>query len=160
MEIKEADSKDAPKIVDLWLEFMKEHDDIVLNKNPKLKKFTIKDKEMKRVYKKFLGANIRSKSGTAFIAKENNAIAGYTLVLLKDEIPIFKNKKIGYISDLYVKKGFRKQGISSKLKDKAVQWLTKKDVKFISLSVYSANNAAHSIYKKWGFIDYKIEMRK
>ncbi|MBW2976781.1 GNAT family N-acetyltransferase [Candidatus Woesearchaeota archaeon] len=160
MAIKEAELSDIPKIVDLWIEFMKEHDNIIFNENPGLKEFEIKDKNIDKSYWEFLKFHIESPDGAVFIAKENKEIAGYTLIFIKDEIPIYKNKKIGYISDLFVKKDFRSRALSSKLRDESIKWFEGKGIEFIALSMYPSNKLAHSIYKGWGFIDYKMEMRK
>ena len=82
------------------------------------------------------------------------------MVFIKDNIPIFELKELGYFSDLYVKKQFRKLGISSKLRDEAIKWFKKKKMKYISIALYPDNKFAHSVYKKWGFMDYHIEMRR
>lgn len=160
MIIKKATLGDVPKIVDLWIEFMEEHDYIIISENSNLRGYEIKDKEMKKTQRKFLKSHIKSTKGDVFIAEENGGVVGYTLIFIKDEIPIYKNKKIGYISDLYVKKGFRNRGISSKFKDKSMEWFKKRGVRFIAVPVYPANKLAHSVYKNWGFLDYKLEMRK
>jgi len=160
MIIKEATLDDIPRIVDLWIEFMKEHDNLIINENPKLKEFEVKDKNMGESYKEFLKSHIESPDGIVFIVQENEEIVGYALLFIKDEIPIYQNKKIGYASDLYVKKNFRNKGISSKLRDKALEWFKEKGMKFVAAPLHSDNKFAHSVYKKWGFFDYKIEMRK
>lgn len=160
MIIKKANSEDIPKIVDLWLEFMKEHDKIIINENSLLKEYEIKDENMGDSYSEFLKTHIESEEGVVFTAEENGEIIGYALIFIKDEIPIYKNKKIGIISDLYVKKDFRNHGISSKLKDKSIGWFKEKGIKFISAPLYPDNKFTHSLTKKWGFIDYKVEMRK
>ena len=160
MIIKEANSEQISKIIDLWIEFMKEHDEIIINENSELKEFEIKDENMGDAYSKFLKSHIESEDGVVFIAEENGEIVGYTLIFIKDEIPIYKNKKIGYISDLYVKKDFRNKGISSRLMDKSMEWFKEKKIKFISAPLYSDNKFAHSLCKKWGFVDYKVEVRK
>lgn len=160
MIIKEANLSDVPRIVDLWIEFMKEHDNIIINENPKLKEFEIKDNNMGGSYKEFLNSHIESKDGAVFIAENNGEIVGYALIFIKDEIPIYKNKKIGCASDLYVKKNFRNKGVSSKLRDKSIEWFKEKGIKFLSAPMYPDNKFVHSLFKKWGFFDYKIEMRK
>lgn len=160
MIIKVANSEHIPKIVDLWIEFMKEHDEIIINENSELKEFEIKDKNIGDAYSKFLKSNIESENCAIFIAEENGDIVGYTLIFIKDEIPIYKNKKIGVISDLYVKKDFRGRGISSKLMESSMEWFKEKGIKFISAPLYPTNKFAHSLTKKWGFVDYKVEVRK
>ena len=74
--------------------------------------------------------------------------------------PTYKNKKIGIISDLYIKKNFRNRRISSKLKDRFIEWFKEKGIRFIAAPLYPDNKFAHSLTKKWGFVDYKLEVRK
>lgn len=160
MIIKKADSNRVNEIVDLWLEFMDEHDKIIINDNPVLKNYESKDKNMGESYKEFLKSYIESDKGIVYLAEENEEIIGYTLIFIKNEIPIYENKKVGYISDLYVKKDFRKKGISTQLKDRSLEWFKDKGIKIIAVPMYPDNKHAHSLYKKWGFIDYKFELRK
>ncbi|MEK6972518.1 MAG: GNAT family N-acetyltransferase [archaeon] len=158
--IKEADISYVPKIVDLWVEFMAEHDKIIIDADPKLKDFEIKEKGMGPIYEKFLRLNFESKKGTVFIAEADKALVGYILVFIKDEIPIYENKKVGYVSDLYVKEQFRHKGISSELMNKAIGWFKQKKLKVAAIPLYAANKHAYSIYKKYGFMDYRLEMRR
>ncbi|MFH2106759.1 MAG: GNAT family N-acetyltransferase [Candidatus Micrarchaeota archaeon] len=160
--IREASFEDLPQIVMLWSEFMKEHDQIVISADPKLKEFVAKDEKgmIEGKYFSYVEKTMKAGDGTVFIAEESGKLVGYILTLINDEIPIFKTKKLGYISDLYVTNRFRKKGISSKLRDCAIEWFKKKGINVISIRVYPANRSAHSIYKKWGFFDYHVEMRR
>ena len=158
--ISKATAKDIPFIVEIWEEFMQEHDEILVKENPKLESYLTKNKDAPKNYKKFVQKHIKSKNGVVYMAEVDGTTVGYTLMFVKDEIPIFKIKKIGFGSDLYVKKGFRGMNVSSKLSAQSIKWLKKKGIKCVSLTLYNDNKLAHSIYKKWGFFDYKIEMRK
>lgn len=160
MLIKEANLENVSKIVDSWIEFIEEHDKIVISENPELEEYEKKISNMGDNYKEFLESHIKSEKGVVFIAEEDGEIVGFTLIYIKDEIPIFENKKVGFISDLYVKKEFRNRKISSKLRDKSLEWFKDKGLKFVSLAMHPDNKFAHSVYKKWGFFDYKVEMRK
>ncbi len=152
--------KDVGKITALWLDFMKEHDEIVLAENPSLKNFIKKDSNISKGYKEFLAKLVRSKNSTALIATDNKEIIGYLLIEIGKEIPIYKHKKIGHIYDLYVIPKYRAQKVSSKLKKEAFKWLKEKKIKFASIPLFTDNKKARSIYKKWGFTEYKLEMRK
>jgi len=158
--IREANLKDVPQIVELWIKFMGEHDEIVIHGNPEFKEHVAKDTSVGESYRIFLQSHIESTEGVVFMAMKESAIIGYILIFIKDEIPIYKNKRLGYIGDLYIKKDFRSQGLSSKLKDKSLEWFKKKEVKFIAVPVSPSNKQAYSVYKKWGFLDYTIEMRR
>lgn len=159
MMIKKANLNNIKEIVRLWLDFMSEHDQVTQKNDPRLKKFEEKRKDMEKKYETFIKAYIESKNGVVFLVMKNHSVAGYILVFIKDEIPIYKCKQIGYISDLYVKNGFRNQGLSTKLKNQAIAWLKKKKITCVAVPLYPANKVAHSIYEKWGFFDYKVEMR-
>ena len=158
--IRKAGLKDIPIIVKLWKEFLKYHDELLMKRNPKLNPYLVKKKTATNSFRKFIKRNIRSKNAVLYIAEVGEKPAGYCLVYIKNNIPIFKLEKIGHISDLFVKQEYRKQGISSKFKNEAIKWLKKKRIKHISLQVYKDNDFAHSIYGKWGFDDYHIEMRR
>lgn len=160
MTIREATVKDVPASVRLWEEFVKEHDETMTKNNPKIRPYIVKKKSASRIFEKFARRSIRSKKSVVHVAETNGTPAGYSLIYIKDAIPVFRLEKIGYICDLFVKKEFRNRKISSRLMDEAMRWFKKKGIKQISLAVYKDNEFAHSIYKKWGFIDNQVEMRR
>jgi len=159
MTIVKAKPNNIKEIVQLWLDFMNEHDQIVLKADPQLLGFIAKQKDMAKKYEIYLKTYIKTKNSVIFVATENNTIVGYIRVLIKEEIPIFQCKQMGYISDLYIKEGFRSQGLSTKLKNQALAWLKTKKMTCVAMPMYPANKNAHAIYEKWGFFDYKVEMR-
>lgn len=160
IRIRKATLKDVSLIVDLWKEFMKVHDKIVLQKNKKLVPYNKRLNNAHLIYKKFVAENLTSGKGAVFIAEVDKEVAGYSLIFIKDNIPVFELKRYGYFSDLYVRKEFRRKGISSQLVKRGIKWFKKKGIKHVSIALYSDNEYAHSIYKKWGFFDYHVDMRK
>lgn len=159
MQIREATLKDVPTLLRLWEDFMGYLDGIV-KKNSKLKPYLVKKKGSSGIFGKFIRKNIRSKNSVVYIAEVGGNPAGYSLIYVKDDVPIFRLEKIGYIGDLFVKKEFRGQKISSGFRDEAMRWFKKKGIRHVSLAVYKDNEFAHSIYRKWGFFDYHVEMRR
>lgn len=160
MTIRQAKLKDVGEVVSLWENFMDEHDKIILKKNPRLKAYLVRKKNAAGIFRKFIQKNIKSKNAVVYIAEVDGKSAGYCLVFIKDNIAVFNLKKIGYISDLFVKKDYRGRGISSKFMDAAIRFVKNKKIKHISLVVKKDNKSAYSVYKRWGFLDYHIEMRK
>ncbi len=160
MIIRKANLKDVPEIVNLWKKFMKYPDEILIKNNKKLKPYFTKKKNAANMFRKYAQTNILSKDAVIHVAEIKGKLVGYSLSFIKKNIPIFKMKKIGYISDLFVKKEFRGMGISTRLKNEAIKWFKKRGMKHASIKVYKGNNLAHSIYKKWGFFDFHIELRK
>lgn len=160
MMIREATVKDVPAIVMLWEEFMKEHDKTVIKNNPKIRPYLIKKRSASIIFEKFARKSILSKNSAVHVAEVNGTPVGYSLIRVKGTIPVFRLEKIGYICDLFVEKEFRNRKISSGLMNEAMRWFKKMGIKHVSLAVYKDNEFAHSIYKKWDFIDNQIEMRR
>jgi ribosomal protein S18 acetylase RimI-like enzyme len=57
--------------------------------------------------KQFILKTIRSRNGLVLIAEFDKKIAGYLIIIIKKNIPIFKLTKLAEITDLYIKKEFR-----------------------------------------------------
>lgn len=160
LSIRKASLKDIPTIVNMWKEFMAFYKNTIIKQDPKLKPYLRKKKNIESIFKKFVEKHIHSKNGMVHIAEVDSKPVGYSVTFIKHNFPFFYLKKIGYISEIFVKKKFRGMEISSKLKDKAIKWFREKKIKYISIAVYDDNKLAHSIYKKWGFFDYYTDMRK
>ena len=158
--IRKANIKDVELLVQMWKEFMKLHDAAVIAKNNRIKPHLKLKKDAHERFRKWTIQLIKSKKGLITIAEVDGKPAGYTLSLIKKNIPIFALDELGYISDMYVKKEYQGLGISSKLKDAAVKWFKEKKIKHISLRVYYDNEHARKVYEKWGFFNHSIEMCK
>ena len=125
-----------------------------------LEPFEEKVEDRGDLYKKFISGHISSDDGNVFIAEEDGRFAGYLLAYIEENIPIFKEKEYGYISDLYVVPEFRGKKVSSALKDKAESWFVSKGMNHLVLKMRPQNKKAHDIYRSWGFKDYHLELRK
>ena len=81
--------------------------------------------------------------------KEDNEIRGYLFLKKMD--------KIFFIDALYVIKEYRRKGIATSLIKEAINIAGNNP---IDINVLYANNEAYNLYKKLGFNDFKITMRK
>ncbi len=160
MKIRKAKLSDVPGIVDMWRDFMKEHNCIVTRANPKLKPYTILSRDAREEFRSFAIKKIRSRNGRVVVAEEDGRMVGYALFFIKKGPPVYTKKIFGYISDLFVKRDFRKKGISSLFREEAIKFFRKKGIKHSSIMVSPTNTHARNVYKKWGFQEYHIEMRR
>jgi len=160
VEIRKAKLKDVSELTDMWVEFMKYHDNVVISHNSKIKVWLAKRKDAKTLWKKHITKSIRSKNSVVHVAEDKGKLVAYSLISIKPGIPVFKVEKLGHFNDLYVSKAYQGTGISTKFKDLAITWFKKKEVKHATIRVYHDNKIPHSIYKKWGFVDFNIDMRK
>ena len=94
------------------------------------------------------------------IAEIKNKPVGYSINYIKNNVRVYKLAKLGHMSDLYIKKGYRGKGIAKQFRDLAWSWFKKKGMKYIAIGAHAENKVAQKIYHKWGFFDYHIEMRR
>ncbi|MFA7243919.1 MAG: GNAT family N-acetyltransferase [Patescibacteria group bacterium] len=75
--------------------------------------------------------------------------------------PTIKDHKlVAELSSLYIDEGFRGEGIGSELIEKCIAWAKEKGAERLTLNVAAVNDAALSLYKKYGFNDYYMKLKK
>lgn len=139
---------------------MSEHDKLVIQGEPRNKAQQAQKKNAANLFRNHIAKNLRSNHAAIWLAEDNGEAIGYSFVQIKQNIRLFNIQKLGHFSDLYVRKEYRRQGISTRFKNEGLKWFRKKGVKYASILVNTVNAPAHHIYKNWGFFDYNIEMRK
>lgn len=158
--LKTATKDDIGTILDLWKEFHVYQTDLLLKKEPSFKPHLAKKDNAKEIYKKYVFEKIESGKGKVLLAMVKGKTAGMCFFFIEDTIPVFKMEKIGYLGDLFVRDEFRNMGVSSLLRKEAFKWFRKKGMTHTALKVYKENAHAYSIYLKWGFKDFIMEMRR
>lgn len=86
--------------------------------------------------------------------EEDNTIVGY--IYLK---PLTEGSKIAFINGLFVEEEYRGKGIATKLIDEAIK-IAKENYNYIEINVMYNNEVAYKIYKKLGFNDLSVTLRK
>jgi len=109
----------------------------------------------KERYSKYLERKFSEKSTKLLVATQNGEMVGFMLCLLSPNAPIFKEKTIGVVSDVYVCPEFRKRGVAKKMLKVAIRWFHKNKVTSVQLSVAAANLEARSA---WGQLGFKPHM--
>ncbi len=94
------------------------------------------------------------------IAEDSGSPIGYIRVSAEDAPQYVAPKKIGMVYDLFVDEAHRREGVGEKLFNEALEWLRAKNIKHIELSVDARNADAMAVWKKFGFFEYKVRMRK
>ncbi len=152
MEIRKAGLRDYEQIRDMQTNFLFEEYkrfDKDINKNyPK----TYMPKRIKK--------NLKSKNIVYFVAQDKNKAVGFIGGEIEKAHAFWRFKKVGYLFQLYVIPSYRRKGLGKKLTKAILDWFKKRKIKWIKLHVYSNNPRAHSLYKKLGFKDFMIELKK
>jgi len=135
MEVRLATLDDFEQFLQIKEEFYKEY-----GVSKKTKEFIFSE------FKEYLRYAI-------FIAKEEGKIIGYLCGIIEEN----PYEIYGNMGEAFVKKEYRNKGISTKLKDKFLDFLKNKGINLCRLDV-NPDNPAQDVYKKWGFKIDKYRM--
>jgi len=59
------------------------------------------------------------------VAQEGSMLAGFVELSIRDDIPVLRGKRVGYVEGLYVSPGFRARGVARHLLAAARLWARK-----------------------------------
>ena len=107
-----------------------------------------------------LEKELNDKDGLMLVAEDNGQIVGYFRGSVEKAPDYTSVKKIGIVYDLFVKPQHRNKEIGKKLMEAAMAWFNTKKVKNIELSVDARNADAINFWKKSGFSEYKLRLRR
>lgn len=122
-------------------------------------------REGKGISKQYLRKIIETcikQDGKIFVAEENGDVMGYVCVWIErqPEELISTLTEYAYISDVIVMPPYRGKGIAKTLLEAAEQHATLCGMKTITLNVLTKNDHAIEMYKKIGFKDYEMRLKK
>jgi ribosomal protein S18 acetylase RimI-like enzyme len=111
-------------------------------------------------YACFLGAQLGAADAIVLVAETEAAVVGYIYAAV--EPPSWKElrDRAGYIHDVLVSEGSRKQGIAAALVSAALEWLRTRNVPRVVLGTAATNQAAQRLFQSLGFRPTMIEMTK
>lgn len=113
----------------------------------------------KRKWAKYLEQRFSEISTKLIVAEEEGEIVGFMLCLLSPNVPVFKDRKIGVISDVYVLEERRRKGVAKNMLTRAVKWFEKNKVRSVQLGVAHDNLEARAAWRRIGFEPYVIYKR-
>lgn len=91
--------------------------------------------------------------------KQETKMLGYIRGAVTLRAPIYANRKIGRISEIFVLPEFRGKGLGVSLTNKIKEWFKKKGIFDIELEVASLNHYGIEFWKNQGFYEFKTIMR-
>lgn len=104
----------------------------------------------------------RQCDGQVLVADVDGNIAGYVTILNRVQSDDLDdgNIEFGLVADLVVKEAFRGSGLGRTLMQSAEQFARDNDVRWLRISVMSANQGARQLYSNLGFEEIYIELEK
>lgn len=151
IEVREGTEDDLDEVIELWEMLARHHEQIS-------DEFTLAW-DGKRKWSRYLKAKFDEISTKLIVAEEDGKIVGFLLCLLSPNVPVFKERKVGVISDVFVLEERRRKGIARKMLDVAVKWLQKNKVRTLQLGVAHDNLEARAVWRTLGFEPYMIYKR-
>jgi GNAT superfamily N-acetyltransferase len=102
---------------------------------------------------------IRANTAEVLVAVVNNEVVGSGYAKILPAEPFQKYAEYAYLGFMYVKPGFRGQGINQKILNGLIDWAKRQNLTEVRLEVYDKNTKAKSSYLKAGFTPNLLEMR-
>jgi len=115
--------------------------------------------DSKRKWSGYLREKFGEISTKLVVAEEEGEIVGFMLCLLEPNVPVYRERKIGVISDVFVKQQRRRKGLAKKMLDYAAEWLRKNKVRTVRLNVAADNLEARAAWRMLGFESFMIDKR-
>jgi ribosomal protein S18 acetylase RimI-like enzyme len=94
------------------------------------------------------------------VAEHEEKIIGFIKFITLENRPLESDIKCSLLSLMYVVPEFRRKRIASELMNRVFEYVKSKGVTHVRLNVLTSNIPAMNLYKKMGFQDYSIIMRK
>ena len=94
----------------------------------------------------------------ALVAEDGHAIDGYVYVTLEPLSWRELRGPAGFIHDIVVREDARRSGIAAQLMQTAIEWLRERGAPRVILWTAAPNEAAQSLFRRFGFRETMLEM--
>ena len=151
MEIRFADSRDIPGIIDLLQQVGEVHHQI----RPDLFRCGAQKYDQQALMDLFADPN-----RPILAAIIDGKLAGYAFCILQEvrNDPVLCDRKVLYIDDLCVDEAIRGKGIATALYARVTQYARELGCHAVTLNVWCGNDSAMAFYEKCGMKPQKIGM--
>jgi ribosomal protein S18 acetylase RimI-like enzyme len=104
----------------------------------------------------------KENSAEIFVAEVDGKAVGFLSVLLSEQLDADLNEPIelAYLSDIVIRKEFRKCGIGEALVASAEKYAVSRNAMYLSANVLANNMGGRALYAKSGFNEYELLMLK
>ena len=150
--IRRAEARDLDSLGDLGAMLMRAHYAF------DSRRFLAPGEGVERGYATFLGSLLDSPDDCVFVAEQNGAVIGYVFAAMEPMSWKELRGPAGFIHDVAVAEGSRREGVAAMLIEAAVTWLREKKAPRVVLWTAAPNETAHALFRRLGFRDTMVEM--
>ena len=149
IKIREWNREDLPQIQRTWLDYCRKvaRSDMQLRSNAE------------SAMKQWLSVRFRQPSSMGLVAETHGVVAGFLIGRIDDwesVPPVIEPRRIGIIDAVYVTEPFRKQGIGSRLIERATQTMKDGNALAVETIVDAGNDAAAQAWRRAGFAPWMV----
>lgn len=152
MQIRKAKIGDVPKIAEMAVDFNRYLDSI--------DQYYPLSKDIKRLSLDYFRKNIYSSRSLLLVAVEGEKIFGFALAKIQKTPLMWGKRPYGEITHMYLEKKYQRMGMTDEFLSHIYKWLREKKIKEVELTVLEKNKQARKAWKKYGFREYYLRLRK
>ena len=108
----------------------------------------------------YLQKRINDADFKVFVAKEGGNCIGYVMGWIEQRPPIYRKRKVGYLSNIFVDEAHQKQEVGAQLYRALETWFQERKVDYIEIRADARNSAAMKSFKKYGFKELSVTFYK
>jgi GNAT superfamily N-acetyltransferase len=142
--------EDLDLILGMWGEMMVEHE-----RNDR--RIRLADTALPS-YRAYLGYHIHNSASRVFVAEVGGELAGFCLLTISRNLPMFLPERYGYLSDLFVRPRARRRGLGRRMVENAMKWLGENNVHSVQLQYYQFNEGGGAFWRSMGFAPFYARM--
>ncbi|MGP8125884.1 MAG: N-acetyltransferase family protein [Nitrososphaerales archaeon] len=151
MEIRPLRGDEVEELIGLWKEFM--NDSLAMDEPIPTHERNV------RKQKEFVTKLMKEDPGQVLVATDGDKLVGYLLFQNEVRPPLKIAHGLSYVTDLYVRPKYRRQGIAKRLLQSCLDSLRRRRATSVQLKVWHTNSGAIALYRQLGFEDLDITMR-
>jgi ribosomal protein S18 acetylase RimI-like enzyme len=152
MQIRKAKIGDVPRIAEMGVAFFRHLD--------RIDRYYAPSKDMKRLYLDYFRKNIYSSRSLLLVATDDEKVFGFALAKIRKTPLIWGKRPYGDISFIYLEKEYQRIGMADRFLSHIYKWYKEKKIKEVELTVLEKNKQARDAWKKYGFREYILRLRK
>ena len=151
--IRPAVASDAVAIGRLWAQLVAHHHAL----NTAMPRATINGAQL---YGRSLSDRLEDSHTQVFVAETGGRVVGYVLGVVVDLLPeMFEQQAGGFLADIYVEAGWRRQGHGRALVAALTDWFRQRGLTYYEWHVPASNPDAVSFWRSMGGAPWQIRMR-
>ncbi len=152
VKIEEASTENLTELAGLQKAYMQYHKNLD-------RYFSFKE-NISELWTEWAEKLLEDENQVVYCAFMEGKIVGYVTGHIAKRPPVYEIEEIGQIGDVFVQPEHRGHGIFTALLEKVVNWIGEKGMTYVEHAVASSNELGRDVWKKKGFEDFMVFIRK